>query len=153
MHGSFKKFETYQIKSKAKKSQIVNWNPEIKFQNSSHGPPNPKNKNTTCKANSTPETRRNRDSNTGMYLNFRRGGSSGIAITAAVSLAELLSALLPLLPLCEIGVHLYRRRWETLLPLLLPLVWEWWLEALDGETWTHFFFHFLTGPVKTVAGP
>lgn len=26
-------------------------------------------------------------------------------------------------------------------------------EAEEGDTWIHFFFHFLTGPVNTVAGP
>lgn len=86
--------------------QTKKLNPNSTIQNSSHGPPNPKNTNTPYKRNSKPETNRNRDNSTGMYLNFRRGGSSGAAVAAALSLAELLSALVPLLLLCEMGVHL-----------------------------------------------
>lgn len=42
-----------------------------------------------------------------------------------------------------------------MLSLLRPLDWDRELtEDGDGGTWTHFFFHLLTGPLKTVvAGP
>lgn len=56
---------------------------------------------------------------TGMYLNFRLGGSSGAA--TASSLEELSLSLL-LVWVWDKGVHLKRRRWEPLLPLEVPLI-------------------------------
>ena len=109
-----------------------------------------------------------------MYLNLRRGCSSGAPSTSLLSPLTLLLLLLLLLLLFwlwVIGVHLKSKRWAPLLPLLVPLLlllllfwlwiwWEWllllWLLLLllvEGATWTHFFLHFLTGPVNTVAGP
>lgn len=104
---------------------------------------------------------------TGTYLNLRRGGSSATVATVS-SLGELLSLLpssLPL-PFWDNGAHLYSNKCDPLLPSEFepPLTTEAAAAAEpeellllsfleEGETCTHFFFHFLTGPVKTVAGP
>lgn len=58
----------------------------------------------------------------------------------------------------ESGVHLQRSRGAPfMLLLLLLLLWplDWLIvDGDDDDTWTHLFFHFLTGPLNTVCvGP